>query len=624
MQFYLWGSAVTPTYALNPNSIRRIGLPALLAVIQLAAPPAAAQPQARLQAEEGPHFIGVPVRLQVIAEGFEETPQPRIQAPEPTQGRLELTGIGPGVSTSIQIINGRMTQSKWVRFTFDYQFLTQTPGERTIGPFQVDQNGRQAGTGRLRLMIGEIPVSSRQRLRLILPAGPLILGQRVPVRLEWWSPADLRGALLNPRLTVPLFDRLDAFRFYDTQDPAADIALTIDTAAGPLELAATTRRESRRGEQYLVRTLTRRLTPLQTGEFTLAPAGLVVDEAVRWRRTLFDERIPTHAKKRRVEDTPRTLIVRDLPRAGRPESFTGTVGPGYQLEVTADRSVVQVGDPIRLTLTLRGDAAIETAVLPPLTADGGLSPQDFRIPRDKTAGVSTDGAKRFQVTVRALHQGVTAIPPFAFSWYHPERREYQTTRSRPVALSVRPAQVVSAKDVVSAVPTEQRAQPADTGRPPTTDPQATSPEPGPRPAFSLTGADLAITTDIDALLRPRGPLPTGIGLQIGAYVLGLLAILLAVPARRRALADPAQLARTQTLRAQRTAVTNARNPAAASAALRHMVATAGAPPPPELDHFLAECDATAYAPGGASHTLDEPMRTRAALLADRILREADP
>ena len=609
---------------LNSDSMHRMFLPVLIAVIQLASPLVVAQQQARLQAEEGPHFIGVPVRLQVVAEGFDETPQPRIETAVPPQGRLELTGVSPSVSTSIRTINGRMSQSKWVQFAFEYQFLAQAPGELVIGPFRITQNGKQASTGELRLVIGEIPVSSRQRLRLILPKSPLIVGQRVPVRLEWWVPADLRDRFFNPRLSVPLFEQSDAFRFYDPEDPTADIVLTIDTASGPIELAATTRSESWNGEQYLVHTITRRLTPLRTVEYAFSPAGLVVDEVTRCHRTLFGERIPTRARKRRVEGEPRTLIVHDLPRTGRPESFTGTVGLGYRLEVAADRSVVRVGDPIRLTLTLRGDAAVETAVLPPLTADGGLSFRDFRIPGDKTAGVYADGAKRFEVTVRALHEGVASIPPLAFSWYDPERQEYQTTRSQPVALSVRPAQVISAKDVVSAVPEEPGDRTPDPEHESTTNPEGASPEVRQqRPIFSLTGADLAITTDIDVLMRPSGSLLTGTGAQIGAYSLGLLAIFLALLARRRAQADPAELAHTKALRAHRTAVTEAQTITEVSAALRRMVATVGTRLPPDLapdlDRFLAGCDVVAYAPGGASHILDRPMRDRAARLADQLL-----
>jgi len=603
---------------LKKDSMRRMLLPVLLAVIQLASPTALAQ-QARLHAEEGPHFVAVPVHLQVIAEGFEEPPpQPRIEVADPPQGRLELTGVSPSVSTSIRIINGRTSQSKRVRFAFDYRFLTWTPGEQVIGPFRVTQNGSQASTDKLRLMIGEIPVSSRQQLRLILPRGALIVGQRVPVRLEWWVPADLRGTLFNPRLAVPLFEQLDAFRFYDPEDPITDIALTIDTASGPIELAATTRMESRNSKQYLVHTLTRRLIPLRTGEYRLAPAGLVVDEVVRWRRDFFGERIPTHIRKRRVEDKLRTLIVQDLPQAGRPESFTGTVGSGYRLEAAADRSVVRVGDPICLTLTLRGDETVETAVLPPLTADGGLSVRDFRIPTEKTPGIYADGTKRFEVTVRALHEGVTAIPPLVFSWYDPERQEYRTTRSQPIALSVRLAQVVSAADVVSAVP----EAPHEPKREPTTA-TAIDLKARKRPVFSLTGADLAITTDIDTLLWPSGSLLTGTGARVGVYGLGLLAILLALLARRRAWTNPAGLARTKALHAQRAAATEALTVTDMSAALRQMVATAGIRPPPDLDRFLAECDTLAYAPGGASHTPDGPMRTQASLLADQLLKEVE-
>jgi len=595
---------------------------AIAAAVQMASPAAVAQ-HARLLKEDGPYYVDVPVHLQVVAEGFEETPQPEIAVGEPSQGRLTLTGVRPSVSTNVQIINGRMSQSKRVQFVFEYRFLAETTGEHMLGPFRVSQNGKQASTRELRVAVGEIAVSSQQRFRLVLPEGPLIVGQRVPIQLEWWAPAALRGKLFNPRLSVPLFERLDAFRFHDPPNPTTDVTLTVDMASGSIELPASIRLESWKGEQYLVRTLSRQMIPLKPGDYGIAPASMMVDEAVRWRRTLFGDRIPTHAQKRRVEDELRNLVIRDLPTAGRPESFTGTVGPGYRLEVAADRSVVQVGDPISLTLTLQGDAAVETAVLPPLSADGGLSSRDFRVPRDKTSGAYADGAKRFEVTIRALHEGVSEIPPLAFSWYNPAREEYQTTRSQPVALSVRPARVVSADDVVSAAAEAPIEEGTDTRREPLDDPLGTGAGAKQRPVFSLTGADLAIATDIRSVLQPSGSLLMSTGAQAGAYGMGILAMLLAVLARRRANADPAEVARNKALRTQRAAVAGARMVAEASDALRRMVATAGIRSPAEMDRFVAECDAYAYAPGGASHTLDESMRKRALALADQILEEVD-
>ncbi len=591
-----------------------------LAALLLLSLPAAAQ-QVQLQAEEGPYFVNVPVRLQVVAEGFEEAPQPVVEVDPPAQGRLELTGVSPSVSTSIQIINGNMTQSKRVQFVYQYRFLAKEPGNYTVGPFHVSQDGRQESTRTLRLKVGEVPRSSDQVIRLILPDGPLIVGQRVPVRLEWWIPIDLRGKVFNPEASVPLFERLDAFRFHDTPDPAADIALTIETPSGPIELPATTSVRIKDGEKHLVRSITREMTPLQSGEYRLEPSSLVVDEAIRWRRTLFGDRVATHARKQRVRGEARTLLVADLPTAGRPASFTGTVGRGYTLEVAADRSVVQVGDPIRLTITLRGDAAVETAVLPPLTADGGLSPRDFRIPGEKIAGIHEDGSKRFDLSVRVLHDEVTEIPPLAFSWYDAERQRFETTHSKPIALSVRAAQLVSAGDVVSAAGIGQSEIPDQQPAPSASVADRPAAIQG-RPAFSLSGADLAITSDIDTLLRQKGAVPTGIGIQIAAYGLGLLAIFAALMARRRATADPVELARAKALRGHRATVAGANTITDISDALRRMVATVGTKPPPELDAFLAECDNAAFAPGGASHQIDERMRARALKLADSMLKEA--
>jgi hypothetical protein len=140
------------------------------------------------------------------------------------------------------------------------------------------------------------------------------------------------------------------------------------------------------------------------------------------------------------------------------------------------------------------------------------------------------------------------------------------------------------------------------------------------PAFTLTGADLAIVTDVDVLLRSGGSPVFGVGIQVAAYGLGLLAMILAFVARSRAMADPAEVARNKALQEQRAAVAGAATITEASDALRRMIATADTRPPTQLDAFLAECDDYAYAPGGASRALDERQRSRALQLADSLLR----
>jgi hypothetical protein len=258
-------------------------------------------------------------------------------------------------------------------------------------------------------------------------------------------------------------------------------------------------------------------------------------------------------------------------------------------------------------------------VLPPLTAEGGLSERDFRLPQGSTAGVHENGAKRFELTVRVLHEGVSAIPPLAFSWYDPELQAYETTRSQPIALSVRAAQLVSAGDVVRGEARGDEDDVATQQDRASVERDGGAAAPQRRPAFTLSGADLAIVTDLDVLLRPGGSPASGVGVQGAAYAAGLLVMALAVFARRRAMADPADVARGKALQAQRAIVARAATISEVSDALRRMIAVSGAPPPPEFDAFLAECDEYAYAPGGASRRLDAPLRSRALRLADIML-----
>ena len=79
---------------------------------------------AKLQtAQRPPYYAGVPLELQVIAEGFKESPQPEIQFNQPEGASLNLVGVSPSVSSSIQIINGRMTQSRSVIYNYRLNFL---------------------------------------------------------------------------------------------------------------------------------------------------------------------------------------------------------------------------------------------------------------------------------------------------------------------------------------------------------------------------------------------------------------------------------------------------------------------------------------------------------------------
>jgi hypothetical protein len=467
-------------------------------------------------------------------------------------------------------------------------------------------------------------LSDRLRLELRVPEHPLYLGARVPIRLEWWLDLDLRKNLHGYTLRAPLFDLSGPFQFIDAGGNRGQTEVKIETSGGTLELRGRAEERAAGGRRYLVVSVTRTLVPLEVGKFEIAPATIIVNEGTRWQRDLFGGRRATRVRKLRAADRPRRLEVRPLPQVGRSASFAGAIGKGFSLDVAADRTVVKVGDPITLTLKLRGEGNLESAGLPPLSAEGGLSPTQFRLPDGDATGRLENGEKSFVRVVRVLDPAVREIPAIAYTWFDLETGTYQTTRSRPIALAVHGAEVVRAEDVVSMPIDEDEAveePPAGVTPSEAVVPEATTSR------VRVSGADLAIERDPAILLRDDGGSLGSPWLWGALYGGPVLLVLLAWLERRRAAVDPAVIRRRKALRAEhrriRAAVKQGDRAAAAevSSALRKMLAEVPQARSAALDTFLAECDAVTYSPAEEATAFAQrpQFEERARSLSDAIL-----
>lgn len=603
--------AVRPT-ARSAGALRT----ALGAVLLLAATalPAVAQ-QALLQIVQGPYYTGVPIELHVVAEDFEEDPTPDVSAATPPRSRLEFLQARPQVSSMMSIVNGRVTRNHTVRFAFVHQLTANAPGTYTVGPFTVSQNGKTATTRSITLVVSDMPEAKGQRLRVVMPDQPVFIGQRIPVTVEWWTETGLADRLYNQRLHVPLFLDTANFQFLDEQREPSRIAINVDMPGGPQEVPADVRQASDGGKAWVIRSFSRTLVPVAAGRFELDRPALFCEEAVQFQRDIFGTRVPSQTRQLRVSGDPVVIDVQPVPAAGRPASFAGAIGQGFTMEVTADRTVLQAGDPLKLSFTIRGDGSLDAASLPDLAASG-LSPVHFRLPDGDSAGLTDEHGKHFDVTVRVLDAAVHEIPPIEYSWFDPSTGRFASTRSQPIALSVRAANVVGAGDVVSAAPA---APPAAPSQPAAANKDA-KPS-GKSPAFTLTGADLSIATDLTALRSPAATVLGSAAFAWSGYAAGLFAIGAGLFERRRRRIDPAKAALVKELKALRGRVAFERNAREVAGALRRMASLVIDPkiPRERFDGVLAGLDETAYAPGMAETGLTEALRNEAVAVADAIL-----
>lgn len=588
--------------------------------------------EVQVATEEPPHYVGVGAIVQLTIDGLEPKPEPECTAESPSPDvRVRLSGISPRIMQRIIQSGNQIRRVQQVTFTVQFRVTADNPGEYEIGPFVIKQGATEKRIDAIKMSFAEVPTTDDMRVELLMPA-TAYPDQRVPVTLQWWFAGDVQR-INQLDIDGTVFDELQF-----APDPPAQRGrqtLPIQTGQGTVSLPATVTNETVDDKEFTVISAERTLIPNRPGTFEISPVTATIELVTQWEQrrqspfgdfgfggSLLEEafgsrRRPAKVELFRARSEPWTFEVKPFPSDGRPESFTGAVGKGFSIDASADRTVVRVGDPIRLKLNLRGDGNIAGATLPPLSADGGLDPARFRLPEGDVPGMLTedDDAKEFIVSVRVLDESVNEIPAIAYSWFDAEKETYLTARSKPIALRVMPAQVVGADSVVSNQTRSAEPRTSSAGQGPATESNDQS------RTYSLSGADLAIQRDVDQLMRGKTRLLAAGSFQVAVYALGSLCIVVAWVDRKRRSVDPAVRHADHVLRQQRSRVVAAEKLSEKEAAkqvadaLRTVIAEM-----PDIDRtvsqsLIAQCETIVYKPSGDSQSRIDGDLVRQALSA---------
>ena len=589
-------------------------------------------PTAQARLSPGPYYVGVPVQLQLSVAGFEETPDPTVEVDSVDGVNLRLVAVSPRVSSSVHITNGKVQRWKEVRHSIRYEMTATRPGEFVVGPFAITQGSKRIEVGKATFRVGDVPSSETQLFKVVLPERTLWVGERIPVAVEWWVSREMGQNIAGRRARVPLFDQVDRLRFEDRENAQARASLVIDLNSGTKEFSATLREDQYDGNPYFVVTVNREMTPLSAGRIDLPPASIFVQEATRVRQNVFGKRIPMEVRRTKAESEPMSLDIREPPTSGRPVSFAGVVGTGFSIAASVERSVVNVGDPITIRITVRGDGPLDTLALPN-AVNLGLKASDFKVAGGQATGILTsDDSKQFNLTARPLHTTVTAVPELMISWFDSEKGRFESARSDPIALSVRAAEVVGSESVV-ANRLKEDAHNITSARSPRPSPGTSSASSSGQSKRSPTPvqprqsdvndlsrfSDVSITTDIATLTAERRHFLASTMAQVVGYGACVLLIVFGYWWRARRARDPQSVSVLQRLRAERAALKRAATAADVSATVRAAFAIRPLTQArTAYDTLLADCDAIAYGRDGVD--AQDLERLRAA--ADEIIGKA--
>lgn len=561
-----------------------------LVILLLLAGVASAQTRARWQLGDREAHVGKPFELILAVAGFDESPapaQPKLEIPGATVTPL---GVEPHRSGMNIVINGQQMNGD-VTWAFRWKVEVAKAGTVVAPSLTVKQGSKTATAPGANVPVESIDKTDLMKLELQLPQRTVYVGETIEAKLVWLFRAKPQGQ----DFTLPLAN-LDAFTVTQPPVPDPDNAIPFDIAGKKLAFPYDGDAVEIAGQRWTRITIHMLVVPRTAGKVEIPPAS--VDANLPAGQPDYYGRY--QMKTMTTSDVAKTLEVKPLPLTDRPASFAGAVGSTYSMKVETSRSVVQLGEPVELTVTIKSDQRLDTLALGKLV----LPADKFTVPDETPTGeLATDGkAKTFKVTVQVTG-ATTELPAIPFSYFDPTKTAYQTIHSDPIALSVKGGSVVGANDVVAVAP-----KPGTTQKPSNPD------------ELALVGAELALSAPGDTDKKPLG----------GALLAALVGLLYLIPLgvfalrswqhRTREQREEAAEVKTARKKVEAELARAAKDPARdtagpLAAALRGLARVLERPV--DDDGLLAKLETESYSRTGADAPLSADLRTRAKTLAER-------
>lgn len=190
---------------------------------------------------------------------------------------------------------------------------------------------------------------------------------------------------------------------------------------------------------YVEYTLQRTFVPEKVGEFRFGAANIKGTFAT----TLLDDDL--QGEDLFAVSKSLTVMVKDVPSDGRPESYIGAIGT---FDISADLvpKTASVGEPLTLTVTVFGEGTIADIRPPDIEKIPGIE-ERFRTydATEKTAG----NGRIFTYSLRALSDDVAELPAIPVAYFDVKKEAYVVLETAPIPLTISAAKQLSTSDIVA-------------------------------------------------------------------------------------------------------------------------------------------------------------------------------
>jgi len=342
-----------------------------------------------------------------------------------------LMGPSTSQSSSIQIINGKTTQTS----SFSYIFILRAKkeGNFTIRPASIKVDGKtyESNTLTIQVVKGQPQQAGSQQNNQQdnpqqdeTPAAN-ISKDNLFVRIAVDKTNVSKGEQIISTVKLYISQNVPLNGFDEVKLPTYEGFWTKDIEV-PTQVNFT--REVFNGKIYQVGVLKKTiLFPQQTGAIRINPFEItcVVRQRVRQQQSFFDDFFDNYRMvKAKVVSEPVTINVKDLPN--QPGNFSGAVGK-FNITSSIDKTNVKSNEAVTLKITVNGSGNL-TLINPPKLD----LPQDFEAYEPKTSDrvVASDNGLNGSITFEYLFiprfAGNFTIPGVKFVFFNPSSKQYET------------------------------------------------------------------------------------------------------------------------------------------------------------------------------------------------------
>ena len=358
-----------------------------------------------------------------------------------------LSGPNRSSSSSIQYINGSMSQSAQLTYTF--VVMATKEGTVNIPRASIKVNGHVYKSNALSIKVikGNAAVQTQTQRQngsgnnsrgsgnsnnslvksddvlvkaLVSNRNPYI-GEQVIVTYQFYFKINLADASVKKQTSFPGFWTKDLMN--SKQRPKQTTKVI-------------------NGSQYVVQDISRTaLFPQKSGKITIDPMELACTAQVavhkkRKKRDPFEDFFDDPFFNRNVKNVKfnvksnkLVIDVKPLPQENKPASFKGAVGE-FTFAAKIDRTNLTANDALTVTITVSGKGNLELIDPPQVKFPVDFETYDPKITnRIRTGSGGISGYKKFEYLAIPRNPGDFVIPPVSFSFFNPKDRKYYTYSS---------------------------------------------------------------------------------------------------------------------------------------------------------------------------------------------------